>query len=468
MDVDQQSGANLAPGNGAELNPQQAIIVIGAGVAGLAAARRLQQAGLPVVVLERDNRIGGRVFTDQQGGYRIDVGAEFIAHFYERTLAMAHVTGIDRDIHHIPSSGAIVRGGRGYKVWAGPQSSFSPLLAMTQKLRLARAAADLMRHNWLLDFAAFERAAPLDTRSAADYARERLSSELLEYIIQPTLAGIFYWTPERTSQAMMLILLKAAASRPAGMQLSTFRQGMGEIVTALANGLHVVKQASVERVEPDGEKGYRVQVTIAGEKRTLLASGVVCATTASAVPRLFPSLRGSRRDFFSAVQYSANISLMVGMRKQLPTGTYSLLFPRRESSMLASATVQGVKNPAQVPPGHDLLALHMNGPASQEYQTASDEAVCQPILAELGRLAPAYHPGKAIDLQQLYRWPEALPEFDVGHFARLQRFATGEIEWGNVVFAGDYLGGPFVEGALRSGEAAAERLVVRLRRSAGN
>jgi protoporphyrinogen/coproporphyrinogen III oxidase len=465
MDVDNQSGANRAPGNGSELNPPEAIIVIGAGAAGLAAARRLQRAGLPVVVLERANRSGGRIFTDKQAGYHIDVGAEFIAHFYDRTLAMAHETGIDRDIHHIPASSAILRGGRGYRVWAGPQASLSPLLAMTQKLRLARAAADLLRHGRLLDLAAFNRAVGLDTRTAAEYARERLSSELLEYIIQPTLAGIFYWTPERTSQAMLLILLKAAASRPAGMQLSTFRHGMGEIIGALASGLHIVHQATVERAEPDGDSGYRVLVNIAGERRALRASGIICATTASMVPQIFPTMSASRRAFFNAIHYSTNISLMVGMRKQLPEGTYSLLFPRRESSLLASATIQGVKNPAQVPPGHDMIALHMNGPASAEHQHTDDEALQVRILEELQRLAPTYHPGKAIDFQQLYRWPEALPEFDVGHFDRLQRFATGEIEWGSIVFAGDYLGGPFVEGAISSGEQAADRLIIRLRKA---
>ena len=62
------------------------------------------------------------------------------------------------------------------------------------------------------------------------------------------------------------------------------------------------------------------------------------------------------------------------------------------------------------------------------------------------------------------RWPEALPMFEPGHFKRLRSFANGEIENPKqaLVFAGDYIGGPFVEGAFTSGVRAAERLHERL------
>jgi len=62
------------------------------------------------------------------------------------------------------------------------------------------------------------------------------------------------------------------------------------------------------------------------------------------------------------------------------------------------------------------------------------------------------------------RWMEALPFFDVGHFKRLRAFENGEIEDQNqpVVFAGDYIGGSFMEGAFTSGLQAAERLNSRL------
>jgi protoporphyrinogen oxidase len=61
---------------------------------------------------------------------------------------------------------------------------------------------------------------------------------------------------------------------------------------------------------------------------------------------------------------------------------------------------------------------------------------------------------------RIQRWQEAIPEFKVGHLRKLHSFANGEIEAldARVVFAGDYLGGPFMEGAFTSGIEAATRL----------
>jgi oxygen-dependent protoporphyrinogen oxidase len=60
---------------------------------------------------------------------------------------------------------------------------------------------------------------------------------------------------------------------------------------------------------------------------------------------------------------------------------------------------------------------------------------------------------------RVHRVPLALPVCDVGHYQRLTMFADGEIEPSRVVFAGDYLGGPFIEGAIMSGIRAADRLL---------
>ena len=105
----------------------------------------------------------------------------------------------------------------------------------------------------------------------------------------------------------------------------------------------------------------------------------------------------------------------------------------------------------------------MNGPLSQALQSAPDEVLTGLLREDIASWGGPYAIGDPEIFAQIYRWPQALPEFEVGHFHRLQAFANRAIERGGpIVYAGDYLGGPFIEGAIVSGEAAAARLLTRL------
>ncbi|MEI7771250.1 MAG: FAD-dependent oxidoreductase, partial [Chloroflexales bacterium] len=172
---------------------------------------------------------------------------------------------------------------------------------------------------------------------------------------------------------------------------------------------------------------------------------------------LMPWLGAERLALFRGVRYSSMALLATGTCGPLPHDFYGLLFPRRESALLASATIQAVRSASSAPHGRDTLALHLSGPAMAALRQCDDKTLIGLMLAELRRLAPRYDPTPQAAFQRLYRCPEALPEFEVGHFRRLQAFAASEMDPPGLAFAGDYLGGPFVEGAILSGEAAAGR-----------
>jgi len=431
--------------------------VIGAGVAGLAAARHLRHRGIHVIVLESGSGVGGRVRTLVEQGCQIELGAEFLASFYTRTLALIDELGIQPDLCRIPSSSATLRDGRFHSLWPNARVAFTQLVGSHHKLALSYLLASLLRHRPLLDLTAFQKAFPIDDVSVSDYARAHLSEDLLEYVLQPPLAGIFYWTPERTSRALLMLVLRAGLSHPAGLKLFTMRQGLGHLPHAMAAGLDVRLGTRVCAVDRLPAGGYAVRIT--GSEQPLVADRVICATTASAVPHLMPWLGTERLSLFQAVRYSATALLATGTRGRLPHDFYGLLFPRRETAFLASATIQSVKSASAVPRGCDTLTLHMAGPAMDALHQYDDPSLTRIMLTELRRLAPRYDPMPQAIFQRFFRCPEALPEFDVGHFRRLQGFAASDMEPPGMAFAGDYLGGPFVEGAILSGEAAAERVM---------
>ena len=71
------------------------VIVVGAGFAGMSAARALAGAGLKVVVLEARNRVGGRTHTVERSGVTLDLGGQWIGPGQSHIAALADELGVD-------------------------------------------------------------------------------------------------------------------------------------------------------------------------------------------------------------------------------------------------------------------------------------------------------------------------------------------------------------------------------------
>lgn len=432
------------------------IIVVGAGIAGLAAAHALAKQGHHVTVLEQDTRVGGRIRTDHLGGMALDTGAAFLAHFYRRTFALIRELRLAPAIAPIPTTAAILRDGRLYRVWPNVRVALTPLISTRSKLALLRVALSILRRYPALDVRDFPRAARFDTRSVAAYSRQFFPEEVLEYVMQPPLAGIFYWTPEHTSQSLLFLALKAVLG-VRGIAISTLKGGLEQLPQALATRLDVRLNTGVQHITPDLAGGYRVSAVHQGVRYDFHADGVVCATTASAVPHFIPGLNVAQHAFFRSIAYSSTAVAIFPLDAHLPSDFYSLFLPRREAPSAATALIQSGKIPA-LPPDRDALLVYANGQIGPRLCAASDADILATLYADICRHVPPYARVPAPASGHVVRWNAALPLFDVGHIQRLRQFAAGDIEQGALVFAGDYLGGPFIEGAILSGEAAAARL----------
>jgi oxygen-dependent protoporphyrinogen oxidase len=440
------------------------VAVVGAGMAGLAAAWRLQRAGLGVAVLEREARVGGRVLDVDLGSLWVGAGPQFLTNFYAHTLDLIGELDLQADLVRIPGGCAVVHGGALHPVWPSGRLLTSRLVSVRGKLDLLKLAWELARHWRELDLDALHEADRLDTRSMAAYARAQLSDDLVQRLLRPALEGFLYCTPDQTSQAMLLALTKGGA----GLRtLLTLRGGLGQLPEAIAVRLTVTCGAEVRAVRTGPKGGYEVIASLAGHERRLAVDGVVCTTSASVVPGLFPDLDPRRRAFFEAVRYVPVLTVAVNVRRRLPPEFYGLLFPRQESRRLALAAVESAKLPQKLPSAQDIATLYSSPEATAELLGEDDAVVRDALLADLARAGSAYDLTGDLLVDRVHRWHQALPEFGVGHFRRLRAFARGEVEWGRVVFAGDYLGGPLVEGAVTSGLHAADRLLGRLAQDGG-
>jgi monoamine oxidase len=216
------------------------VVIVGAGLAGLACARRLKQLGFQVTVYEARDRLGGRVYTIRDtfvDGHAVaDVGAEFVAVNHRRTRTLLGALGIGLD--PVWTSPTVYRGGRRL-AW---EDFVTP-----------RVDADLRRFRSRL--LALRPTQSLDARSAAWLIRDVGLVQRARFLVEHDLREAYGVEPVNLS--LLFLVQQARSGRGMFAGVSRIRGGADSLPTALARGLDVRLETRVEVVQPG-----RTQVTV--------------------------------------------------------------------------------------------------------------------------------------------------------------------------------------------------------------
>jgi len=280
--------------------PGPRAVVVGAGPAGLLAARSLARRGESVTVLEASSAIGGRVSPLHLAGLTLDAGAESFATRGGTVAAVASELGLADDVVSPTSSPAwVVAPGLAYPLpatgWLGIPAR--PLDKDVRRVIGSAAAvhASLESHRPLGRFA--------EDITVGALVRSRLGDEIAERLVTPVLQGIYSRPidalplaaidpalPAQLRQAGSLTALAGArrAASPAGSAVQGIRGGVWRLTDALAsdlwrNGGRIVTDAPVERIERSDDAWH---ITAGGGR--VVADRVVIAVPAAAARRLVP------------------------------------------------------------------------------------------------------------------------------------------------------------------------------------
>jgi oxygen-dependent protoporphyrinogen oxidase len=382
------------------------------------------------------------------------VAVQLLSEGYDRTLALLGEMGVRDRMVGAPGRDALWREGRPHPLRYGsiPSMVASGALPTRLKLRMGlRYVPFLERHARALDLNAPERAAAagLGEESIAVWGREHLGEEFVEWLAYPLLSAYYGVTPEETSAA----LFHALARSGMGVEVVGARGGFGELAAAMA--------ASLEnrRVEIRTDSPVRALEAAAGGVRVLLEGEsveherVVLAIPPGPAAALLPSV-----ELLEGIAVRATASLVLSTRIPIATGWFGLSIPRTEPAgeTLAAVCVQGEKGTDVVGPGGGALVLVPAPGTGERWAGSSAGLALEEGMAALRQVMPAA--AAEVEEARLVRLPDAVWAPTPGHFRRVAAFRQESLpSW--LALAGDYLVTPTVEGAVRSGLSAADRVV---------
>lgn len=403
---------------------RQPVVVVGAGLAGLACAHHLNRAGIPVMVLEAADAIGGRIRTDHVDGFLLDRGFQVYLTAYPEAAALLDYDALELKTFY---PGALIQlDQRQYRFadpWRRPLASLAsltaPIASLVDALRIAQVRrAALKRTNR-------DRDDPKVTTH--DYLRSfGLSQRVIDRFFRPFFGGVFLerelTTPSSFFRFVFSMFARGSAALPA--------EGMQKIPEQLAAKL------------PVGTVRLNLPVaSVTGDKVTT-ASGEVISCRATVVATDFSS---TARLLDAPQPYSWNGTTTVYYAAQRS--------PIREAILVLNGKVRGLVNHVCVPSD----AAQPYAPADRALVSVSiigvpemtDEDIDRNVRDELA--AWFGNDVTSWQLLRIYRIEHALP------VSPTAGSATGHQAAGNGVFlCGDYLEDPSINGALVSGRKAAE------------
>jgi len=380
------------------------IIVVGAGVAGLACARRLVAAGRDAVVLERADAIGGRVRTDVVDGFLLDHGFQVLPLAYPEAKATLDFEKLALGSFE---RGAIVRAGGRFRRVADPRRSpIRGLRTLAGGVLGVRDGAAIVR---LL------RGSGEETTSAEALRRAGVSRSTVENVFAPFLRGVFLEQRLTTSSLFLEFVLRSFSDGAAALPAA----GMGAIPTQLAAGLDVRTRAAVATVGPHA---------VSLESGEQLRADAVVVATAGLIDEPPHGWNG-----VTCVYFDAPAAPIPG----------PWLVVNGEGGPINNLCVPSEVVAGYAPQGRALVSLTILGAG-------------EPDLDAVRRQLRSWFGSVVTDWRHLrsYRIPRALPAFPVGgSVAQPVRLAAG------LYACGDHREHPSLNGASLSGRLAAEAVL---------
>lgn len=419
-------------------------IIVGGGISGLAAAYLLQKQAmaadieLDVTLLEKEERLGGKIWSIKADGYLCEWGPNGFLDSKPQTLDLC------RDLE---ASGQLLRSNDNARkrfIYSGgilnrlpengPSFLKSKLISWPGKLRLAM-------EPFIPPYAAAE------DETLAAFGRRRLGEEALQKLIAPMVSGIFAGNPETMSlvscfpriaelerdygslvKAMIKLAKKKKQDIAAGKAVAS-AAGPGGVLTSFRDGIQTLTDILAERLGP--------ATIVSGQAVTGLANGnsapfrlrtatididadvVILASPAYATADILEAIAPEMVTVLREIPYASMTVVCFGYERErisYDLNGFGYLIPKEEGMNTLGTLWDSSIFENRAPAGHVLLRSMLGGACFPEYVTLSDEEVIRRVRADLrAAMAITAEPS----FIRIFRHAQAIPQYTAGHGRRL-------------------------------------------------
>ncbi len=449
------------------------VVVVGAGIAGLAAAHRLLRRGVGVTVLEASDRVGGKLLPGEIAGARVDFGAESMLARRPEAVALAREVGLTGRLQPPATASASLwtRGAlrpmpKGHVM--GVPGTAAALAGVLSEEGLARVERD----------ADLPRTEVGDDVAVGEYVADRVGREVVDRLVEPLLGGVYAGDAYRISmrsavpqlyqaalthdsltEAVREIQAKAAANQQTGPVFMGIEGGVGSLPLAVAQsvrerGGEILTGSAVTELRRE-PSGWRV---VAGD-RVLHADAVVVAVPAPAAAALLRTESPQAAAELTAIEYASMALVTLAYRRTdvtLPEGS-GFLVPPVDGRTIKASTFASQKWGWIADENPDLLVLRTSVGRHRETEILQRDDT---DLVEVSRHDLRQATGlDATPLQtRVTRWTDGLPQYPVGHHARVARIREHVGDLPGLAVCGAQYDGVGIPACIASAYAAVDQI----------